>query len=265
MAQRPDYSILDEPELLRFVFYPRREWTQAPDGSSDHFVPVAEGISISCRFYRCGRSAPTILFYHGNGEVACDYDGIAPVYNSLGIDLFVADYRGYGASGGSPSFSHVMADAHAIFRYVRRDVVSQDGSLFLMGRSLGSYSAVELATHYPDGISGLIMESGFANIARLLRRFGFPMQEHGFSELAQAGLARIRSLTLPVLILHGAADTLVPPSEAHSFYQEVGSVDKRIVTIPGAGHNDIMLVGMAPYFAAIKDFVFRLSTPATRR
>ena len=52
----------------------------------------------------CGEERPTILFFYGNGETAADYDNIAPIYNQVGLNFFVADYRGYGQSGGSPSF-----------------------------------------------------------------------------------------------------------------------------------------------------------------
>jgi len=198
-----------------------------------------------------------MLFFHGNGEVACDYDGIAPLYQRLGINLFVADYRGYGASGGSPSFSSMLTDAHAIFRYSQG--VLRDGGfadrIFVTGRSLGSASALVLASSYQDQVRGLIVESGVASAARLPEHLGLPVDRSALEGAEAAGLAMIRSLRLPVLIIHGEADWLLPPEEALVFHNEAGSEDKRLVLIPGAGHNDILLRGAEQYFSAITEFV----------
>ena len=260
MSQRIDYSKLDQPHILGFVFYPRADWTAPPPGATDHLVPVEDGISISCRFHPSSESAPSILFFHGNGEVVYDYDGIAPLYNRVGINLFVADYRGYGQSGGMPSFSNTVADAHIIFNYFGDSLRANgySGPLFIMGRSLGSLSAVELASSYPQEMKGLILESGFASAGRLLGYLSYAFQSPHLDEFEKASLEQIRSITMPVLIIHGEYDEIIPHEQALVFYQNVGSEDKRLLTIPGAGHNDILLVGMEQYFSAIKEFVFDL-------
>jgi len=256
LSDQPDYSVLDRPEVLRVVFYPRRDWTSPPAGASDHLVPVEPGVSISCRFYPASPGAPCILYFHGNGEIACDHDWIAPLYNREGIGLFVADYRGYGRSDGTPTFSTMAADAHPIFGFFRNTVRSPGHSepLFLMGRSLGSHSAAELAFHYPENVTGLIVESGSSNVARLARLFG--LSSEGLADLGETLSARVRSITLPALIIHGERDSLIPVSEATTLHEEIGSQQKRLVIIPAADHNDIMLRGTEQYFSAIRDFVF---------
>jgi len=256
LSSQPDYSILDRPEVLQFIFYPRRDWTSAPLGARDYLVPIESEVSIACRFYPASEDSPCILFFHGNGEVACDYDWIAPLYNQEGISLFVADYRGYGASGGQPSFSHMTSDAHSIFNFFVNTLHSEghSGPVFLMGRSLGSHSALELAYHYSQRLAGMIVESGSANMARLLRFFSVPPEQ--LRELEEAGYARVRSITLPILIIHGEWDNLIPLSQAITLYETIGSEKKRLEVILAAGHNDIMLIGTEQYFSAIKEFVF---------
>ena len=255
LSHQLDYSILDRPEILQFVFYPRGDWTPTPSGASDHLVPVEPGVSISCRFCPGPPGSPCILYFHGNGEVACDHDWIAPFYGREGIGLFVADYRGYGLSDGSPTFSSMTADAHPIFDFFVKTVASSGhrGSLFLMGRSLGSHCAVELASHYPQHFAGLIVESGAPNVARLARVFGLSSER--LTILEEAISARIQAITLPALIIHGERDSLIPPGEATALYEGIGSEEKRLVIIPGADHNDIMLIGMEQYFSAIREFV----------
>lgn len=110
----PDYSQIDRSPLIGFLFYPRRDFTPCPQGAFDFFVPVDQGVSISCRFYLRDKAWPQILYFHGNGEVVSDYDEIAPFYHARRINLIVADFRGYGASDGSPTFTNLVQDAHRI-------------------------------------------------------------------------------------------------------------------------------------------------------
>lgn len=258
MNKEPDYSFLDQPEILQFVFYPRKDWTPAPPGAMDYLVYVEQGVSISCRFYPAHHDSPGILCFHGNGEVACDYDWIAPDYNRLSIGLFVADYRGYGLSSGRPTFSQMIKDCHLIFKFYLKtlDIEKTGSPTFLMGRSLGVPSVVELACHYPQNIKGLIVESGVANTARLMRHFGFPADLQRIKELEEATDTKTRSIKLPSLVIHGQYDSLIPLTEGVNFYNTLGAQEKRLVIIPGADHNDIMIADKGKYFSAIKDFIY---------
>ena len=255
LPHQPDYSVLDRPEILQVVFYPRQDWTPPPAGASDYMVDVEPGTQVSCRYYPAPAGGPCMLYFHGNGEVACEHDSIAPLYNRLGIGLFVADFRGYGRSNGTPSFASMAADAHAIFEFFSETARSSDSSdrLFVMGRSLGSHPALELASQQHEHLSGLIVESGASGIARMASRFGLSPER--VDKLADALSARIRSIELPALIIHGERDSLIPVSAGIELHQEIGSEDKRLVIIPGAEHNDIMMVGTDQYFSAIEDFV----------
>ena len=106
-----------------------------------------------------------ILYFHGNGEIASDYDTIAPFYTRLGITLFVIDYRGYGLSDGSPS--GLRPDRGCLEAYTRApEMLAERGletrPLFVMGRSLGSAAAIEIVFRAKEQVAGLIIESGFA-------------------------------------------------------------------------------------------------------
>ncbi len=253
-----EYLKLDRPEVLQFIFYPRRDSSQTPPGSRDFLIPVGQGISIGCRYYIRSQASPPLIVFHGNGEVVSAYDYTAPFYNELGINLFVADYRGYGSSGGTPSFTNMVKDAHVIFEAFA-DIVHREhhtGGVFVMGRSLGSLSAIELASVYQSQVKGLIVESGFASVLRLLKHLGFPAEFLGLVDVAFPNAAKMRTVGVPTLIIHGNYDTIVPVSEAKDLFANSAAKDKRLVIIRGAGHNDIMMVGMEEYFKAIKAFVF---------
>jgi len=252
-----DYSILDQPLVLSFVFYPRKDVTPPPPGATDHLIAVDKDIAVACRFYAHSLSAPSIIYFHGNGEVTSDYDYIAPLYNQLGINLFVADYRGYGASGGSPTFSKMVSDAPVVFKAFA-DILKEKGyreDIFAMGRSLGSVSALEIAHHHQEQLKGLIIESGFASVTNLLEHLGIPAESLGIKDPDFPNLARIRSVTIPTLIIHGEYDSLIPTSEGRALFQNAAASNKELVIIPGAEHNDIMLVGTERYFEAMGKFV----------
>jgi pimeloyl-ACP methyl ester carboxylesterase len=257
MTNQDDYAALDKPELVRFVFYPRQWHTNPPKNATDYVVPVGSDVSITCRFYVKDQELPTILYFHGNGEVVADHDNLAPLYNQRNINLFVADYRGYGASTGSPNFSSMVEDAHPIFDAFQ-GVLSDGGytgKVFVMGRSLGSVSAIELASEYPDQISGLIIESGFASTVRLMTRLGYPQEYLGISDPGFPNLTKIRTITMPTLIIHGECDSLIPFEEGRSLYEHAGAQSKRILVIPNGDHNTLLMEGMAEYFKAIEEMV----------
>ncbi|MEW5784511.1 MAG: alpha/beta hydrolase [Bacillota bacterium] len=141
-----DYSLIDGSSLLRYLFYPRKDYHKPPPGAFDLNIPVEAGVSITCRAYVGQPGNPWILFFNGNGEVVGDYNGIAPYYTRLGLNLLVADYRGYGASTGRPTFTALISDARAIVKAVWAELTAGGGKphLWVMGRSLGSISALEL-------------------------------------------------------------------------------------------------------------------------
>lgn len=257
MTEQADYSLLDQPEVLSFIFFPRKDVTEAPANASDHLIPVDKDVSISCRFYVHSQRAPSFIYFHGNGEVVSDYDHIAPIYNQLGINLFVADYRGYGASQGRPTFSNMISDALAIFKAFV-DILNENhysNDIFVMGRSLGSAPAIEIVYHHQEQLKGLVIESGFASIINLLLYLGLPTESLGLKDIDFPNLTKMRTITIPTLIIHGEYDSLIPPTEGKALFENAASRNKNLVIIPDAEHNDIMLVGMERYFKAIKEFI----------
>lgn len=251
-----EFLFLDRPEILAQIFYPRRSYSSKQD-SRDYFIEVEQGIRIGCRFYSRGLEYPSLLYFHGNGEIVDDYDWSAPVYNEIGINLFVADYRGYGVSDGRPTISNMLKDSHQIFNEFTR-ILEEQGSrkrMFVMGRSLGSTSAIEVAYHHQNAIQGLIIESGSAHNFR--RFFSSSITEHPIwsDESSFLNKVKMRSISTPTLIIHAEYDTLVPVEEGKELFRNAAATDKRLVIVPDADHNDLMLVGKAQYFKAIEEFV----------
>ncbi|MDD4169278.1 MAG: alpha/beta fold hydrolase [Desulfotomaculaceae bacterium] len=253
----PDYSLLDKPIFLKLIFYPRKDFTACPENAFDLPVQVDQNVLIYCRFYPGDLTWPWIIYFHGNGEVVSDYDDLAPLYNQLGLNIVVADYRGYGASDGKPSFTNLLKDAKSIFAAVIEQLSARGykRELWVMGRSLGSLSALELACHYPEKIKGMIIESGFADVSKVMKHLEHLPEEIKLPGFNQECLDLVGRITIPALVLHGQDDDIVPVQEAKTLFEYLGTPRKKLLLIPGAGHNDLMYTGFRQYFKAIQEFI----------
>jgi uncharacterized protein len=258
-----DYSPLDVPEVLLRLFHPRPEFSpgDAHPEARDLLIPVAEDVVVGARFHPAAATAPTILFFHGNGEIVADYDELAPFYSRQGVNFFPVDYRGYGRSTGAPTVSAMMRDCHTVLAFARQWLPERGyrGPLIIMGRSLGSASALELAAAYPAEIKALIVESGFAYAGPLLELLGVNLAAIGFQEMAGfRNVDKIRAYPGPTLIIHAEHDHIIPLSDGQALYDSSAAVHKTLLKIPHANHNDILLQGFGEYMAAIKELAGKL-------
>ena len=220
-------------------------------------IEVEEGLSITCRFYPAHHDAPNIIYFHGNGEIASDYDDLAHIYTEKGLNLFVTDYRGYGMSQGIPSCSAMVYDAHPLFRgwkdFLRQQKYT--GDLFIMGRSLGSAPAIELAYHYGKELKGLIIESGFSASKRQIKRIGMThLLKDTPDPVGFGNDLKIKEINIPLLIIHGEADYIIPAEEGRDLYNLSPASHKEHLFIPYARHNDLLYMALDDYMMAIKTF-----------
>ncbi len=255
----PEYGLFDEAGVAAQIFFPGPDPSTARGAAEDVVLDVGDGVGLGARFYRHSPELPTVLYWHGNGEVVGDHDDIAPLYAEAGTNLFVADFRGYGKSGGHPSFANLVLDGpRAVRRMIEHlDASGFGGRRYVMGRSLGSHPALEVAARMGEEISGLIIESGASSIAGMASRMAGLVDRGAVEALVAAHEAKVASITMPALILHGEWDELIPVDRAAWLYDTLGSSEKELVTIPRAGHNDILWVGRTAYFEAIGRFVGR--------
>lgn len=264
MSRSPaDLTVLDRPDVLRVLFHPRQAGGPVQDAGNfqEILIPVDDGIRVGARFHPALPEGPTLLFFHGNGEIVADYDDIGPLFNRLGINFMAVDYRGYGCSDGSPTVSAMMTDCHRILDFVFdwRGQNGFTGPLIVMGRSLGSASALELAATCADRIDGLIIESGFAWAGPLLRLLGVDPDRIGFDESdGFANIDKIRKFAKPTLIIHAEFDHIIPFGDGLALFNASGAEDKALLKIPGANHNDIFMRGLDRYLEAITGLAAKL-------
>lgn len=258
VTDRPDYSLLDQGGAGAQIFFPRPDPSPTPAGATDHVVEVGDGVSIAARRYEIDTHGPTIVYFHGNGEVVGDHDGIAPLYHSIGVNLFVFEFRGYGRSTGSPTMEHLVADGAVCGRRALEllDTDGFDGPRLVMGRSLGANPALEVAARVP-GYGALILESGAGNVSRFVSRLGLqPGPE--LDRLVAAHAAKLATITMPSLIIHGLRDDLVPVDNALATAELLAASEVATELVEGAGHNDLLLVDPGRYIESIARLVERV-------
>jgi alpha-beta hydrolase superfamily lysophospholipase len=227
-------SILDHPLITERYFFPRHY--PVPDPT---WVDV-EGARLACNWSR-GNNPFTVVHFHGNGEVVADYVPDFPEWMlGLGADCFLAEYRGYGESSGTPRLGRMLDDVPAIYETINRP----PEELIVFGRSVGSIYAIEFAARYPD-VAGLILESGIADpLERILMRVSPNELSVSVDALKAAFSARLDNLEKlhgrrnPTLVLHARNDSLVDVSHAVRLASSPAE-NVRLVLFQDGDHNTI--------------------------
>jgi pimeloyl-ACP methyl ester carboxylesterase len=244
----------------RLIFEPDRVMHATP---LDFAFPVVEAaVPVHARetlwgwWLPAAPGAPVSLYLHGNdGNVSTSMAEVEHL-RELGCALFVVDYRGYGKSSGPfPSEASVYEDAEAAWRYLTGTLGASPDRVYIYGHSLGAAIAIELATRHPEA-AGLVVEAGFTSIydmARLERRYAlFPVR--AFLHERFDSLSKVPALRLPVLYIHGTADRTVPFWMGERLYAASGG-EKRLVAVPGGGHEDNAHAGGASLREALRQFI----------
>ena len=192
-----------------------------------------------------------LLFCHGNaGNISHRLDNVRLLY-SMGISVFIFDYRGYGLSQGSISEKGFYLDSEAAYEVAREWAEKHGAKLVIFGRSLGGIAATHLgATKRCDG---LILESTFTNMGAMASaHFPLPFAETLLKHRLNAA-GQIVQVRVPILFFHGDRDKVVPIKLGRKLF-EAAPNPKEFVVIPGAGHNDTYFVGGSAYFKKIESF-----------
>jgi len=202
------------------------------------------------------KSAPVILYFHGNASNNGDVTDMAQVFHDLGLSTLLVDYRGYGKSSPIfPNEARIYEDAIAAWNYLTNTRRIKASKIFIYGHSLGGAVAIELASRQPE-IAGLITEGTFTSIMALT-------QDNQFLRIFPLNwiirerfdsINKIHSFPTPWLIIHGAKDKTIPVKMATELFAATPE-PKQMVIIPQAGHNNVHEVEDQNYFSSLAEFI----------
>ncbi len=205
-------------------------------------LSIAQGQSIAIRYFQNPQAKYTLLMSHGNGEDLGDLESEMERFRDLGLNVLAYDYRGYGKSEGSASVSNVYGDVERAYQYLTEELRVPPDRILLYGRSVGGGPSTYLAARKP--VAGMILESTFISTFRVV----VPVQILPFEKFPNQ--SHLRQTRVPVLIIHGTDDRVIPYWHGRSLYESaVGP--RAFLSVPGAGHNDVSAVAGKTYWETI--------------
>jgi pimeloyl-ACP methyl ester carboxylesterase len=184
------------------------------------------------------RPCGTVLLLHGNAGDVTQFRGLGEWLAASGLQVLAVDYRGYGASPGTPSEDNLRADARAAYRYVRDVLGEPPGRVVLIGHSLGASLAVEVAAR--DSVAGLVLFSAFPSFGPLIRQraplLATLFDTDRFSLEVTGRLADVRA---PATVIVGDEDPFVRVADAEAVARGVSARPGGLVVVAGGGHNGL--------------------------
>ncbi|OEU60341.1 MAG: hypothetical protein BA870_01670 [Desulfuromonadales bacterium C00003094] len=247
-----------------YIFFPERTLHATPEAAGLDYeevrFPAADGVRLHGWLLPGKAERPLLLFAHGNaGNISHRIDNLAQ-FQSLGLTVFIFDYRGYGLSEGQISEQGSYNDMRGALAWLQQRGWKPQQMIYF-GRSLGAGVAMQMAVEVPP--AGLVLESAFTSVASM----GWYHQPLSYALLGwwalssrYDNLGKIDQLRCPLLLFQGESDRIVPPKMAHQLFARAPH-PKTLYLIPGAGHNNTYDVGGQPYWSQWRDFIERSFLP----
>jgi len=215
-------------------------------------VRAADGTALRGWLLTPPKPRRALLWFYGNGETA--FEAAPLLYQLAGrldAEVLVVDYRGYGWSDGEASLRGLAADAPLLVDELAR-LAGSDMPLLVVGRSLGCVYALRAALERP--VAGVVLFAPPTSLRDVLaawernapwyvRPFVRLRPDDELRELGPQPVEAVAGLAAPLLVVHGTRDRTIPFALGKRIFEHAGSPLKRLCEVPGAGHNDVDLLG----------------------
>jgi pimeloyl-ACP methyl ester carboxylesterase len=242
------------PQAWRVPTALRRELTlQADDATPVYAVMLLQPPAARAL-------CPTVLYHHGNKSGIDEYWVRVSHLWSLGANVLIYEYPGYGRASGTPTEQGIYRNALVALRYLHGLGAEIDQQrVFHYGYSLGGGPALETASN-GGPYAGLITESIFASVAALVADGSLVVPASFVSHEQFDNLGKIvaaaRASSLGVLLMHGSADDFVDPKYLGQLDAAIGAAaPHHKVLVPGASHTSVP--DSAGYDALVREFLQR--------
>jgi len=206
------------------------------------------------RIVECVPDKPAAVVVHfvGNGEDLCSAARHAVSFAGYGVAVVSPEYPGYGGSRGRPSVPSVLRAAELTTEHAAALAQRLGVPLFASGSSLGTFSAVHVASQ--GKVTKCLLRAPATSIAAVAagRFWWLPVRallRHAFDNREAA-----KRVTCPVLIVHGDADEVIPVDQGKAL-RAMFAGPAEIVIVPGAGHNDLSVGPEGPVTAQVRAFL----------
>ena len=239
------------------IFRPTRDswwgYSGPPTAFQDHWIPIDDTHKLHAWWLPAADArAPAILYLHGARWNLTGSVGRIERWRKLGFSVFAVDYRGFGQSADlAPTETGAYDDAQAAWDYLAQ--LAPDRPRLIVGHSLGGAIAVELARRRPDA-AGLVLEATLTSVADMVEGTGWSWLPVGLI-LTQRfdALSRIGEVKMPILVVHGTMDRVVPIEMGERLYQAATFPKKKFLRVEGASHHNLSSVGFGAYRDAMRE------------
>lgn len=247
-----------------FIYMPDTKRTAPKDvglaGVQEITFKGGGGVTLIAWYLPARGRKPTLLYFTGNSGSAANRARKIETIAANGYGVFMLNYRRYGGSGGWPTEANNVADASAAFDYLRalgvpaREIVAY-------GELLGTAVATRLALQRP--VRALVLEAPFTSVVDVGLQVWWFLPLRLIMTDQYRTIDRIGSVRVPLLIVHGARDSLIPVTQARQIYAAANQ-PKSLAILRRGAHNDLFDHGAWEKVTAFLDVPAAMRPAVTR-
>jgi fermentation-respiration switch protein FrsA (DUF1100 family) len=203
----------------RFVYFPTRELVATPADYGLRYEEVAlvtrDNVKLASWALLTSEDAPWLIYFHGNGENVSRYLPFTRQLVAMGLNVLMLEYRGYGASEGTPSEAGLYRDAEAAYTHLLEQGVDPS-RIALYGFSLGSGVATHLAANAE--VAAVVLEAPFTSVPDVARSI-YRIVPTRLMRNRFDSASRIDRIGAPLLVLHARDDRVVPFAQGRALFE----------------------------------------------
>lgn len=207
------------------------------DGTIDIHVETEDGLTLH-GFYKAPSAPekPVIIWFHGNASNIGMTGRRADAYTKAGYGVLAAEYRGYNGNPGKPSEDGFYKDGRAFIEWLKAQGVPESSMIFY-GESIGSGVAVQMAYEYSNA-QRLVLESPFTSATDIAALHYPYLPVKWLLKDKYDNLSKIKVITVPIIIAHGARDRTIPFSYGKTLF-DAAPEPKSMIALPDGDHNTL--------------------------
>lgn len=240
--------------ILVFLFFYQRSLLYFPDttrpnaadwgmtGNIIAKVVTEDNLELEGWYFPPRGNKPVLAYFHGNASNIASRLPKISEYINAGYGVLLAEYRGYGGNPGKPSEQGFYKDARAYIAWLETEQKILPKNIVLYGESIGTGVATQMASERT--FAGLVLEAPFSAATEIARKTYFFVPVNILMRDQFRNIDKIGAINAPLLIIHGAADTIIPIDLARTLF-EAAREPRDFIELPGAEHNDVYDYGAA--------------------
>ncbi|MEK7792356.1 MAG: alpha/beta hydrolase [Pseudomonadota bacterium] len=241
----------------RLIYFPEAapEITNTPNDIGLMYESITlttpDGEALHGWFVPASAARRTVLFFHGNaGNISHRLDYL-PMFQQLGYNTLLFDYRGYGQSSGTPSESGTYLDAQAAWQYLTETRSIAPAQIILFGESLGGAVAAWLAAREHPGL--LVLASTFTSVPDLAAEIYPFLPVRWITRFQYNTLETVPSITCPIFIAHSPQDEIIPFQHGQRLFQAAHE-PRQFLTLEN-GHNMGLIFMQPAWIKSLGEFM----------